>query len=128
MSLPITNYELLICNNHVDYLLAKNQEANMTSILFLCFFVISNTFVYCIGNKIINNYINKIYYYNILLTDLNDRYDLELDLTNIKDCYIEYHTRPELSEEEDGSDEETSNDEDDTSDSLTIKGKDWKLD
>ena len=128
MSLPITNYELLMCNNHVDYLLAKNQEASLTSLLFLCLFVISNTFIYYVGNKIINKYIDQLYYYNILLTDLNDRYDLELDLSNIKNCYIEYHTRSETSDEEDGSDEETSDAEDNTSDSLTIKGKDWKLD
>ena len=127
MSLPITNYELLMCNNHVDYLLAKNQEASLTSLLFLCLFVISNTFIYYVGNKIINKYIQQLYYYNILLTDLNDRYDLELDLSNIKNCYLEYHTRPETSDDEEGSDEETSDAEDNTSDSLTIKGKDWKL-
>ena len=128
MSLPITNYELLMCNNHVDYLLDKNQESNMVSLLSLCLLVISNTFIYYVGSKLINKYIHQLYYYNILLTDLNDRYDLELDLSNIKNCYLEYHTRQESSEEEEGSDEETSDAEDNTSDSLTIKGKDWKLD
>ena len=124
MSLPITNYELLMCNNHVDYLLDKNQESNMVSLLSLCLLVISNTFIYYVGIKIINKYIHQIYYYNILLTDLNDRYDLELDLSNIKNCYLEYHTR----HDEESTDEETSDAEDNTSDSLTIKGKDWKLD
>ena len=123
MSLPITNYELLICNNQVDYLLAKNQESNMVSLLSLCLLVISNTFIYYVGSKIINKYIHQIYYYNILLTDLNDRYDLELDLSNIKNCYVEYHTRSD----EESTDEE-STDVENTSDSLTIKGKDWKLD
>ncbi len=132
MSLPINNYELLICNNNLDYLLSKNQEANAISLLLIFFFVISNSIMYYYSNKIINNYISKIYHYNILLSDLNNRYDLELDLSDIKECVIEFQTRPEVEsdEEEEESEEDTSstNRRNLRSHSLNIKGNGWKLD
>tara|TARA_B100000674_G_C37085796_1_gene578001 strand:- start:73 stop:474 length:402 start_codon:yes stop_codon:yes gene_type:complete len=133
MSLPINNYELIICNNNLDYLLAKNQEANAVSLFLIMFVVLSNAILYYLSNKIISNYLTQIYYYKILVNDLNNRYDLELELDspNIKDCVIEYQTRPEVeadSEESEEEEEETTNKRTLRSNSLTIKGNGWKLD
>ena len=83
----------------------------MTALLFICFCVFSNALAYNIGHYLLHNYKEKIYYYKKLLAELNNRYELELDLSDIKKAYEEYDER----DEEDG-------------DTLTIKGNGWKLD
>ena len=106
----------------IEYLLAKNQEANMVSNMITIMFLISNYLIYRLLHKTNKRLINK---YNYILELFNKKYnignidDLDLLLLKLKEELESSNNSEEedveSEEEDDDSEEEESEEEDDDS-------------